>query len=154
MSLYTQFSSAFVLFFFFLYVISISFVSRFRYAPPLSLSITEFCTSPLGNCPSFLAPPTFTARAARRYDRPNKAIRTIPFFSLLPLVGMSPTFLPCITVDFAALTSLASESSTALSAGDLYLVRFASFAPGVRFFAMLQLYPLSPRCVPTLPPFF
>lgn len=66
---------------------------------------------PVGNCPSFLVPPTFIARATRRYDCPNKAIRTIPFFSLVPLVRMSPTFLPCITVDFAALTSLASESS-------------------------------------------
>lgn len=43
----------FFFFFFFLYVISISFVSRFRYVPP-SLSITEFCTSPLGIVLRFL----------------------------------------------------------------------------------------------------
>lgn len=109
---------------------------------------------PVGNCPSFLASPTFTARAARRYDCPNKAIRTIPFFSLVPLVRMSPTFLPCITVDFAALTSLASESSTALSARDLYLVRFRllrSWRPVLRD-AAATLFPLD-AFLP-YPPFF
>lgn len=153
-SLYTQFSSfRLCSCFFFLYVISISFVSRFRYVPPFPVH-HGVSYIPAGNCPSFLASPTFTARAARRYDCPNKAIRTIPFFSLVPLVGMSPTFLPCITVDFAALTSLASESSTALSARDLYLVRFRllrSWRPVLRD-AAATLFPLD-AFLP-YPPFF
>lgn len=130
-SLYTRLCQFFFFFFFLvIYVISVSSIFHNFATCPFSVHHGVLYI-PVGNCPSFLASPTFIARAARRYDCPNKAIRTIPFFfPLVPLVGMSPTFLPCITVDFAALTSFASESS--LFARDLYLVRFASFGSGVR----------------------
>lgn len=119
MSLYTRLSRFFLFFMLYLHF--------FHLATSLhafSLSITQFCTSLSGIVLLvFLVSPTFIARAAHRCDCPNKAIRTIPFFSLVPLVGMSPTFLPCITVDSAALTLFASESSTTLPARDLFLVR-------------------------------
>lgn len=94
----------------------------------------------------------YSNRPTRRYDCPNKAIRTIPFFSPVPLVGMSPTFLPCITVDFAVLTSFASESSTTRAIYSLYVRLLRSCCPTLRDAASTLSF--SPRCVPALPPFF
>lgn len=145
----------------YVFVHSIFSVAFLFFMLSLFLSSHDFATYPfsvhhkvlyiaVGNCPSFLASPTFIARTACRYDCLNKAIRAIPFFSLVPLVRMSPTFLPCITVHFAALTSFASESSTTR---DLYLVRSPPSLL-VSDSSRCCSHPLSPRCVPALSPFF
>lgn len=123
----------------FLVFLFLCYLHFYRNFATCSFSVyREVLYIPVGNCPSFLVSSTFIVRAAHRYDCPNKAIRTIPFFSLVPLVRMSPTFLPCITVNFAALTSFASESSTTLSARDLFLVRSPPSLLASGSFAMLH----------------
>lgn len=118
----------------------------------LSLSITEFCTSPSGIVLCFLRRQRL--QLVQHADAIARIKPFVQFFSLLPLVEMSPTFLLCITVDFAASTSFTSESSNHALHARFIPRTFASFAPGVRLFAMLQPPSLSPRCVPALPPFF
>jgi len=145
-SLYIRFSRLLFHFFFFMLSPFLPFHDFATY--PFSVH-HKVLYIPVGNCPPFLASPTFIVRAVCRYDSLNKAIRTIPFFSLVPLVKMSPTFLPCITVHFAALTSFASESSTTR---DLYLVR--SPPSLVSDSSRCCSHPLSSRCVPALPSFF
>lgn len=71
----------------FSHFLSVSFLPQFCYIP---FAAYRGVSRTLLTAPCFLRRLTSPTRA--RYDRPNKTIR--------PALGMSPTFLLCVTVDF------------------------------------------------------